>query len=181
MKKNFAFLLAFLMIFSAVSAMAQTADEKIELPQATPDFDITVTLPEGYQMQEDYQNDAIYLLITPESEKGTSFDISLSHSEAYEGQTLNEMSESDKKELLDWMDEDFAQPEVHSLVTESGTEVYLFNESAPDADSSYAEGFTVYKGYFVTIYVVRDDEEHLQQADLDLAMKILSDLWFVEK
>lgn len=176
MKKMMALLLALTMLFGATAAMA----EEVTVAQATAEYDVTLTLPEGYTMQEDRDNNMIALSIDPANETDASYYICIAPSEEYAGLTLNELSDDEKTLLQDMYDEDFAKPEAHSLTTEHGTEVYLFNETAEDAENSFAEGFTIYKGYFINIYAYRLDGAKLEQADLDTAMKILSDMWFVE-
>lgn len=179
MKKTLAMLLALTMLFGS----AALAEQTVELQQ-TLKFDVTAVVPEGYTMQEEKLDGTIYLTFAPDEAGKTEFVISIAHSEeeGYADKTLNELADEDKQALLDMMDEDFASPEIHDLTTENGTQVYLINEAAAaedDADVSYAIGFSLYQGYFVQIYVQRDDYDVLTQADLDLAMKILSDIWFV--
>ena len=180
MKKTFALLLALTVLCGCVAL----AEETVTLQQ-TLDFDVTAVVPEGYTMQEDKLNDTIYLYFKPDEETKTEFVISLAHSdvEGYADKTLNELTPEDKQSLLDMMDDDFASPEIHDMTTEHGTQVYLINEGAAkddDADVSYAIGFSLYKGYFVQIYVQNNDYDLLTQDDLDLAIKILSDIWFVD-
>lgn len=180
MKKILAMILALTMLCGT----AALAEKTVELQQ-TLDFDVTAVVPAGYQMQEDKADNAIYLYFTPEEAGKTEFVISMAHTdvEGYAGKTLNDLTEEDKKALLDMMDDDFNAPEIHDLTTEHGTEVFLINETAvpdDDADVSFAIGFSLYEGYFVQIYVKKDDFDKLNQDDLDLAMKILSDIWFVE-
>ena len=181
MKKLFALLLALTMLCGAVAL----AEETVELQQ-TADFDVTAVIPEGYKMQEDKLDNTVYLYFSGDGDDTkTEFVISMSHSdvEGYADKTLNDLPEEDKKARVEMMSTDFASPEVHDLTTEHGTQVYLINEAAAkddDADVSYAIGFSLYQGYFVQIYVQHEDYDVLTQDDLDLAMSILSGIWFVD-
>lgn len=180
MKKIIALLLAMAMLSSMTFAMAE---EKVEVAQATPEFDVTAVVPEGYRMQEERIDGNVYLTFIPEDDAAAVYQVSIAHSEEYDGRTLNDFTDDEKKALLESMDDDFMSPDTTAVTTESGTEVYLINESAAntdDDDLAFANGFTIYKGYFFQIVVVRDGFDILSQADLDLGIKILSDIWFVE-
>ncbi|MDD3336033.1 MAG: hypothetical protein PHI98_11025 [Eubacteriales bacterium] len=184
MKKIFALLLALAMMLGMTTAMATESTDEVALQQLQADFDVTCVVPDGYTMQEHRFDDTIYVYFAPDEEDKTEFVASIAYSEAYDGITLNDMSEEDKKQLLDTMDDDFNVPEIHDLTTENGTQVYIVNETGAendDADCSFASGFTIYKGYFIQIFVTRGDYDKLTQDDIDLAMKILSDMWPVEK
>lgn len=182
MKKIFALLMAMLMLAGFTCAVAE--EEATTIQNATPEFDVTTVVPEGYQLEETRYESTVYLLFTTQTEGKPDYIVSIAHSEEYDGLTLNELSDEEKEALLVQMSEDFAAPEVHDLVTESGTQVYLINETVAegddDADASYATGFTIYKGYFFQIAAIKDDFDVLSQEEIDLAMKILSDIWFVE-
>lgn len=180
MKKIISLLLAVTMLLGMSFAMAE---EKVEIEQATPDFSVTAVVPEGYQMQEDHQDGTVLLDFTCDKEGTANYIISIAYSEEYDGRTLNDFTDEERKTLLANMDDDFMAADIKSYKTESGTELYLINETAATSDdenTSFAVGFTIYKGYFFQIFAVRDDFDVLTQADLDLAVKILSDIWFVE-
>lgn len=181
MKKMLALLVAAMMLFGATTAMAEALAEEVQIQGATIDFDVTVVVPDGYTMEQTRTNDTVLLILQPESDGGTYYVLTVAYSDEYDGRTLNELSDDEKKLLLDVMDEDFAQAEVHDLTTDHGTEVYLLTEASPEAEAFFGAGFSIYKGYFVQIYTVRSDEQALTQDDIDLAMKILSEVWFVEK
>lgn len=199
MKKWIALLMAVAMLLSFTSALGEevvvdeevitedeilvgepvTGEVTVEAPNI--DFGVTMIVPEGYEMVQYTAPSSMYLVIESEAKDTPDLLISIAYSEENDGVTLNDMSDEDKQILLDIMDDDFAQAEINDLVTEHGTQVYMLNEVSPDAESFYAVGFTLYKGYFVQINEFKPNFTKLEQADLDLAIKVLSDLWFVEK
>lgn len=182
MKKWIALLMAAAMIWTSFAAIAQEAptDGRVTLDEATPMFDVTMTIPEGYTLTKDSIEDVLLLSIDCPAEDEPNFTIAIAYSEEYDKRTYNELSDAEKQELLDVMDDDYMQPQVFSLTTDYGTEVCFINEVYPDNESFYATAFTIYKGYFVHLYIMKPAFAELEQSDLDLAIKILSDMWFVD-
>ena len=176
MKKYMLLLLALALLFCA-AASAETA----VVEGAAKEFEVTLVVPEGYAKTESKTGNVNYIYLETESADAPDYTITIAYSEAYAGLTLNELSDADKQLLLETMDDDFVEPDVTSLTTEHGTEVYMLNEAAKDSASSFASGFSVYKGYFVQIYAAKPNYQRIEQADIDLAIKILSDMWFVDK
>lgn len=184
MKKIIALLMAMMMLCSFTCAIAEKEDQTL-VENATPEFDVTTVVPEGYELEQVRYEGTVFLSYTNDAPGTANYVISIAHSEEYDGISLNDMSDEDKQALAAVMTEDFAAPEVYDMVTESGTQVYLINETIAegddDADVSFAIGFTIYKGYFFTLSAYTEEFDVLTREQLELAVKILSDIWFVEE
>lgn len=183
MKKFLAMMLAAMLLLSCSAALAETTVEEkvtIESSDYAP-FDVTMVIPDEYTKQEYRSDGLLAITVLSDDDDTPDFIIIIAPSEAYEGITLNELSDEEKKELLDTMVEGFNEPEINDLVTEHGTQVYLINEVSPESEGAYyADGFTIYKGYFITVSLYKPNFTQLTQENLDLAIKLLSDMWFVD-
>lgn len=188
MKKWLALMIAAVMLLSCSVAFAESDDIEREGPftgsvtlkHDTIGFDVTMVVPEGYDMYKYSVEDAMYLIIDNDIQDAPNFVISVAYSEAYADTTMNKFDDEERLALLDEMDDDFMEPQLNDLTTEHGTEVYIINEVYPESESYYAYGFTVYKGYFVQVYLSKPNFAKLEQTDLDMVIKILSDMWFVD-
>lgn len=181
MKKLVALLLALFMLGSVAFA-----EENAEEPATTLEakdimnFDIAMdAIPEGYTMEKKEIEGDLLAIFTPEDETKVSVYISIAYSEIYDGYTLNaaDMDEEAMANLEDVMGEDYNMPSFTLAQTEHGTELIVIDET--EADSDYGEILTVYQGYIISASLLKQDS--LTREDYELAVKILSDLWIVDK
>ncbi len=174
MKKGFALFLAAAMLLSACCAVAET----VQVYRATDDFDVTMVIPEGYGMKEERVNSTLMIDVTSEDETLPMYLLTIAFSEEYEGRTLSELTEDEQDELINMMDDEYHHPVVSSQTTKEGTMVFVLDEN--DSESDYATAFTVYKGYFIQVYIAKPSFDTLSEADVEMAINLLGDMHFVE-
>lgn len=174
MKKFIALLLAAMLLMGVTCAVA----EKVEVAQATADFDVTMVIPEGYAMTEDRNNGNLYINVMPEDEAAAGYYISIGYSEEYDGDTLSELSDEEAEQISEILKESFANPSFEQTLTAEGTMVYVFRET--EGESDWALAVTVYKGYFIAVQIEKADYSQLCDEDVQRAIDLLSDMHFVE-
>ena len=174
MKKIIAMLLCVLMLGSF--AFAESGDDVVIDSQL--DFDITLDVPEGYTLTRDDTHGFMIVFITPDDPTGTEYVLSADYSEDFAGFTLNpDLTEEQIQQATELLTMDYENPVVTTLQTKLGTyEVLIVEEGS---EMSYAELVTIYKGYFCNMAFGRP-EGKLEQADIDLALEILSSAEIVE-
>lgn len=174
MKKIFALLLSVLMLLG----LSLAAAEEVEVEQATADFDITMVVPEGYNMTEERLNGNLYISVVPRDEAAASYFISIGYSEEYDGRSISELSEDELEHIASQITTGFQNPERVLNETSGGTLVYTFDET--EGESDWGIAVTVYRGYFITVQIERPEYEELSADDLRLAIDLLSGMEFVD-
>ncbi|MCI5957242.1 MAG: hypothetical protein MRZ54_09680 [Clostridiales bacterium] len=174
MKKILALLLAAVMLTGVSLAMA----ENVTVSQAVPDFDVTMVIPQGYRMTENRHSNSIGIDVEPEDEAAARYYISIGYSEAYDGRTISDMDDGEVEQILDFISEGFYSPAISSYITAGGTLVYVLDEN--EAESDWAMAITIYRGYFITVQIEKEDYSELDEEDMQRAITLLSDMHFVE-
>ncbi len=177
MKKSFALLAAVIMLLGIACATAET----VEVQQATVDFDVTMVIPEGFTMMEQRVNDTLCIdVLADDPEANPTYFMTIAFSEEYEGRTISEMSDEEQNALVEKISTDnFEKAILSSYITTGGTLVYVLDED--DSESDYALAFTVYKGYFIQMFVERFNFDTLSGQDIQRAIDLLSGMEFVDK
>ncbi|MEG0742705.1 MAG: hypothetical protein RSC91_06290 [Clostridia bacterium] len=175
MKKILALVLSTMLLLSASFAMAQSVD----VEQATDTFNVTMVIPEGYTMQEERQSDTLCINVIPEDKAAPEYRITIAYGEEYDGRTLSELTEEEQNALIGSVDDDFQNRKLSSYTTGGGTLVYVMDEN--DSESDYATAFTLYKGYFIQMYVATPTFATLSEANIQMAIDLLTGMQFVDK
>lgn len=174
MKKLFALLITALLLAGASFAMA----ENVTVNQAVVDYDVTMSIPQGYAMTENRRGSGISIDVMPEDKTNAQYFITIGYSEAYDGRTISEMGDDEVEQILDFISEGFYSPVISSYTTSEGTLVYVLDET--EAESDWAMAVTIYRGYFVTVQIEKEDYAELTQEDVQRAITLLGDTHFVE-
>lgn len=171
-------ILALLLSVAMVLCLSFAAAEEVEVAQATADFDITMVVPENYNMTEERLNGNLYINLAPKDETAASYFISIGYSEEYDGRSISELSD-DELEYISWLiTQEFQNPEATLNVTSGGTLVCTYDET--EGESDWAMAVTVYKGYFITVQIERPEYAELSTEDLQLAIDVLGGMEFVD-
>ncbi|MBO2516415.1 MAG: hypothetical protein CW338_03945 [Clostridiales bacterium] len=187
MKKFFALLLAAVMLLSA-AAFAEE-DEVIEVTDyvATElgeedilSFTILMdALPEGYEMVTYPVDGALYAGFMCEGNP-VEYLVSVAHDELLDNYTLviADLSVEAYTNAIAYLGvaDEFVNPEFSFTKTSHGTDVIIVNENGASTDS--VELISVYEGYVITMIVMKYEGE-VTQEDVDIALQLLSDMWFV--
>lgn len=175
MKKCFALLLALTLVMGASLASAT----ELEVSQATTEFDVTLEIPEGYEAVQDRENGNLYIDILPSDKAQPEYWLSIGYSEEYDGVTFNDLSEEDVDSIVAEISTAFAAPVWSEATTKEGTQVCVMDET--EGESDWALIFTIYKGYFITVQIEKDDYSMLSEADIQRAVDLLGDMHFVDQ
>lgn len=105
------------------------------------------------------------------------FFISVAPFDEYPDYTLNnELTDEQMDEMIEALTEEYYEPSVELRETDYGTTVVVIDEN--EAESDYADLLTIWHGYFVGVSLLKQDE--ITPADLDMGMKLMSNLWVVD-
>lgn len=170
MKKLIAICLSVMMLLGMTGAMAEDASS-IEL---TEEINIQLELPEGYIVEKVRQDSALYAAITTEEEGKPQFLFSIAYADLVDGPTPGELTEEDIELAKQMVSIDFANPTFDVNATGEGTKFLVINEN--DAESDYVQMITNYQGYFVQMYIVSVEGMDVTDADIDLALEILTSI-----
>lgn len=179
MKKIISMILA-LALLCGGAALAETTEKEY---MATVDmngvFEIRVSMPEGYKVEDATKDDdaGSQMFVISAGEGKPEMILIIAFDEMYaDVKRLNDMSEEDKAYLLStWSEEDVVEHTV--VTTDYGTELFLVREANEAMD--YASFFTIYNGYEIEFTLFSVTEEGLKEEQIQNALKFLSDLEFV--
>ena len=187
MKKCFAMLLAALMLLVCGFALAEDLPEEVMMDENAVyiDFDIKMDqLPEGYTYYTEESGGSLFAVFYKENENheadktAPAIYVSVAHADDFSGVTLNmDVTEEQLLEIEEKLAEDYNDPNVEIRETDYGTKVICLTEN--DAQTDYADLLTIWNGYFITVGIQKT--EQITDEDMDLALRIVSDLWVVEK
>ena len=165
-------LIALLLCGVAGAAIAETAPEAITVGKMD-DYELTMILPEGYTASEDHSGlPNCYSISSPEADT-PDYRISFSYMEEYSGVSSFDMSEEDFEFLAGTLEQDFASPTVSYSQTQEGSRVIIMDEN--ESESDFATITTLYKGYFVQIYIARPDYGTLSEQDVQTGIQLMND------
>ena len=171
MKKMIALCLSLMMILSLTSAMAIDRYSSIEL---TEKLNILVELPEGYTVEKERQDTALYAQFETEAEGKPEFTFSIAYADLSEGPTPGEMTEEDIELAKQLVGSDFFNPTFTVMATGEGTKFLVINEN--DAEEDYVLMIANYEGYFVQMYIEPDDGAQVTDEDIATALAILTSI-----
>lgn len=179
MKKLLALLMAAVMLMGVSYVMAET----VQVEQSTAAFDVTMVIPEGFSMVEQRVNDTLCIdVLADDPAVNPNYSMTIAYSEEYEGHTISELTEEEQESLLEKLtEENFWDATVSGHTTTGGTLVFVLDENEAEVGTDYALAFTVYKGYFIQMFVEHDDYSKLSEEDIQRAIDLLSDMEFVDK
>ena len=171
MKKMIALCLSLLLMMGLTSAMAVGRYSSIEL---TDKMNIQIEVPEGYTVQKDRQDVALYASILTEEEGKPQFTFSIAFADLSDGPTPGEMTDEDIQLAKELVGSDFFNPTFDVMATGEGTKFLVINEN--DAEDDYALLITNYEGYFVQMYIEPAYGMEVTEEDVVTALAILTSI-----
>ena len=172
MKKIFALALSLMLILGATAVLADEAAEKAELG-ATETFAIRSIIPEGYTYSEVTSSGLNLVGLLAGGEGKPTITISIGYNEEYTGvERFNDLDEATVQEIKDSF-QDMDEVVFEELETAYGTKLLKVTQ----ANKSFADIYTVYKGYELEFVMTAQGE--VQDADVEMLVKFISDMDFV--
>ena len=186
MKKLFAILLALCLLLTVTVLAEEGKDADTLTEEETTSveisdfftFDITMdAIPEGYTMTTGGYEGVQYAAFTAEDKP--LITVAVAHSEEFDGYTmvLSELTDEQVAGMTEYLTEDFFNAQITYTQTTHGTDLVVVNEN--DVDTDTVQIVTVYDGYIVNCEIFNNAGE-VSQADIDTAVQIISDMWFVK-
>lgn len=172
MKKLLAIVMAVMMLMGV--ALAEDAKTPVVYDEL---LTLNMVFPEGYEVET--VDEGMYkLLYMTKDEASTQLLLLVCPDDEYADlERLNDMEEGDQEDYVLSLMEDYHDAEVTWLKTEHDTDVILLNENGIEMD--FAELVTVYHGYMIDLLVMSPEGATVTDADIAMAMKVLSDMDFV--
>ena len=188
MKRRFAMLLAALMLLMGCSlalAEEQMGEVMTDENAVYIDFDIRMDqLPEGYTWYTEEAGGSLFAVFYREDENhepdstAPAIYVSVAHADDFSDVTLNmDITDEELQEIEQKLAADYNDPNIDIRETDYGTKMICITEN--DAQTDYADLITIWNGYFITIGLQKTDQ--ITDEDMELALRIASDLWIVEK
>ena len=171
MKKMIALCLSLMMILSLTSAMAIDRYSSIKL---TDKMNIQLELPEGYTVEKERQDTALYASIETEAEGKPQYTFSIAYADLADGPTPGELTDEDIELAKQMVGSDFANPTFDVKATGEGTKFLVINEN--DAEDDYVLMIANYEGYFVQMYIAPADDMEVSDEDITTALAILTSI-----
>ncbi len=173
MKKILALLLTALLAAAAFTAFAEEAEKPFI------DFDIKMdSIPEGYEYDVEERGGSLFATFRSADPAAAVLYVSVAYSDTFAGYTLSsQMSDEEFESATKLLTADYNDPSIELRETDYGTAVIVITEN--DAQSDYADMITVWHGYFIRAALQKSSQ--LTEEDMALAMRIASDMWFVEQ
>ena len=187
MKKCFAMLLAALMLLGCGVALAEGQPDGVMMDENAVYIDFAIKmdkLPEGYTYYTEENGGSLFAVFYKEDENHEADEmapavyVSVAHADDFSGVTLNaDVTDEQLLEIEEKLAADYNEPVIEIRETDYGTKMICITEN--DAQTDYADLITIWNGYFITIGIQKT--EQIVDADMELALRIASDLWIVEK
>lgn len=187
MKKRFAMLFAALLLLGCSLALAEEQPDEIMMDENAVyiDFDIRMDqLPEGYTYYTEEGGGSLFAVFYKEDENHEADEtapaiyVSVAHADDFSDVTLNmDITDEQLLEIEEKLADDYNDPSIDIRETDYGTKMICITEN--DAQTDYADLITIWNGYFITIGIQKT--EQITDEDMELALRIASDLWIVEK
>lgn len=160
-------LISALMLCFTMSAVADTTIGQLD------GHDLTMILPDGYSAspcEGDWVNH--YNIDSPQTDT-PNYRMGFAFMEEYSGVSSYDMEEADFQQLAELLQEAYNKPTVSFSQTQEGSRLIIIDEN--DSESDYANIYTLYKGYFVQVYISRPDYAELSQSDIDMGIQLIND------
>ena len=187
MKKCFAMLLAALMLLGCGSAVCEELHDEVVTEENAVKIDFAIKmdhLPEGYTYDTEESGGSLYAVFYKENESHEAdttapvIYVSVAHADGFSGFTLDmDVTDEQLLEIEQTLAADYNSPSIEIRETSYGTKMICITEN--DAQTDYADMITIWNGYFITVGIQK--EEQIVDEDMELALRIVSDLWVVEK
>ena len=178
MKKMLAILLCVSMLLGC-AALAETEKASLGVVNVNGAFELKCALPEGYSLEVLFSETHFCLAsVNPEDETKPTLMISVAYNELYSDvERINDLDEETLKRIEDsFRDED--DVEITFMETAYGTRLMVVKEVSDSVD--YLDFYTIYKGYEVELVLIHANEgESITEAEIQMAVKFLSDMDFV--
>lgn len=169
-----------LVLLAVMTLMASfAAAEEAVTVKAAETFDITLELPELYELNEERINGILYATIAS-TQKETVYILTVAPSEEYAQRSISDMSKEEVEDLILAASEYFDTPVLDMTETASATELIVVKEGNA-ASGSCAYVMTVYHGYFIQLYVENQSMAELSDEQLQVAVDLLSGMEIVTK
>lgn len=174
MKKLFALMLSLMLMLSLCGALAEET-------QVTVNDELTISfpVPEGYTFNEVWYGGILYATFVPEDDVHPTMTLSLGATEEYSQSSINDLSDEELDTLIAASISDFAFPTWAISETAHGTKLIVIDENSDYHE--FAEIFTLYDGYFISVLIDPGDVEALTAEEIQTAVDILSDMQFSDK
>ena len=151
-----------------------TTGEKINIVKGENNVAF-LELPEGYTVEKERQDTALYASIETEAEGKPEFSFSIAYADLSEGPTPGEMTEEDIELAKELVGSDFFNPTFSVMTTGEGTKFLVINEN--DAEDDYVLMIANYEGYFVQMYIEPDEDgAAVTDEDITTALAILTSI-----
>ena len=174
MKKICAFALCLVLMLTCLCASAENID-------IGTGFLIQLTLPGGYSYEVENLGEDVPLRLVrflPAGEDGLYMYLYVSYDDSFAGRSYADLSKEEKELLFGAGAVDMSNPSFSYAETAHGTQLVIVNENS-DKDE-YVDISTLYQGYFVELMLVKNDTSvQITDDEIDLAVDMLSDMWFV--
>lgn len=187
MKKCFAMLLAALMLLGCGFAVAEEQQGEVKPDENAVQIDFAIKmdqLPEGYTYYTEESGGSLFAVFYKENENheadrtAPAIYVSVAHADGFSGVTLNtDVTDEQLLEIEETLASDYNNPSIEIRETSYGTRMICITEN--DAQTDYADMITIWNGYFITVGIQK--AEQIVEEDMELALRIVSDLWVVEK
>lgn len=134
--------------------------------------EVTMILPEGYTVTS--LEDAGNVVSISNADTGTpDYKLSFAFSEEYSGVSSFDMKEDEFLQLSEILQAEYNMPSVTYAQTQEGSRLIILDENKSGSD--FANIYTLYKGYFVQVYIARPDYATLSDKDIDVGIQLIND------
>lgn len=179
MKKILSIVLAAMMLLSVGIACAETAEATAAEPTVVrydAQTDITYILPEDYTVSStEFSGQMVIIDLKTLADKPELVLVVGLDEEYADLNKLNDLSDEDLQAYIDTLCEDWGTVETYVLNTDYETKFVLLDEVSADIDQCQITG--IYKGYTITLYLIRTNGTQVTEDDYNAAMKFLSEVW----
>lgn len=176
MKKMIAICLSLLLLLSMTSAMALDRYSSIAVADK---MNIRLELPEGYELEKERQDTALYASIFTEMENKPQYVLSIAYADLADGPTPGELTAEDVILARELVGSDFYNPDFSVMESGGGTKFLVINEN--DTEEDYVLMLANYEGYFVQMYIEPPQDADVTDEDIATALAILTSTELVNK
>ena len=170
-KKLLSALLAALMVFGVSFALA----EDVTLPEVSPTFDLTMTLPEGATIESYMFEDASFNTITLADAAKPIYMVSIAYDDLYMDRSLPDLTPEELEDLyhsaIGMMDEETATYTMHTL--DDGVMIMIVYESE---NPEFADVLTIRDGFFIEMFGGYDsgaESKPVTKEDIEYAVELI--------
>ena len=175
MKKCIALLLSTLLLIAACGAIAETAETGTIVSNH---YDFSTSAPENFGVIEDHREFNSLIIYVNDDTTAPVYTLSIAYSEIYDGMSLADCSDEEVALYKTLVGMNFNDAEITEAKTAMGTPLLIFNEK--DSASDYVTIATIYKGYVLEMHIDKEDFSEITKEEVDMGVKIYSDISFLE-